>query len=88
MLRDNDDDKQCLPVARTGHFKIDLQRGAVCKTPLSQGFEHWGENWPYLKTPLSGTVRGCGVGGAGSTKNPKPHYSFVKVTEQYFPLRV
>ena len=40
------------------------------------------------KTPLSGAVRGCGVGDVGSAKNPKPHYFFVKVTEQYFPLRV
>lgn len=47
LVRDNDDDKQCLPVARTGHFKIDLQRGAGGKTPLSQGFEHWDENWRY-----------------------------------------
>lgn len=47
LLRDNDDDEQCIPFARTGHLKIDLHRRAVCKTPLSQGFEHWGENWRY-----------------------------------------
>lgn len=51
LLRDNDDDKQCLPVARTRHLKIDLHRRAVCKTPLSQGFELWGNNWRYWTTP-------------------------------------